>query len=381
MTERITLRGMTWGHIRGYDPMVVTSERFAETHPCVEITWEQRPLQAFADQPIGTMYDSYDLMVIDHPHVGEAAVGGELLPFDGQGYDAELAQLAAESSGVSHPSYEFNGRQWALAIDAATPISIYRPDLLDAAPTQWDEVIALAERGQVIWPIKPINALMSLYNHLANLGKPFGENGVGADQAAATTALEAMRAAAKHLPEQCFAMDPIGAYEWLSVRSSHAYVPYLYGYTNYSRQGFRPHLVQAANIPALGDAGPIGSPIGGTGIAISAKTKHPELALEYAFWIASAECQRGLYFDAGGQPANVVAWKDPACNAASSNFFAATLETLEKSYLRPRHNGYLAFQDIGGDLVHACLRGVTTISDCITALNEAYARSLPNDQR
>lgn len=358
--------------------MIVTSERFAETHPGVNITWEQRPLQAFADQPIGTMSDEYDLMVIDHPHVGEAAVQGELLPFDGQGYDEELAQLAAESVGVSHPSYEFDGRQWGLAIDAASPIAIYRPDKLDAAPTRWDEVIKLAEQGEVVWPVKPINALMSLFNQLANLGQPFGEGDRGADPATATEALEAMRAVTKHLPEECFAMDPIGAYEWLSVRSTHSYVPYLYGYTNYSRPGFRPYLVQAANIPALTDLGPVGSAIGGTGIAISSRTKHPKLALEYAFWIASAECQRGLYFDAGGQPANIVAWRDPSCNAASNNFFSATLETLEKSYLRPRHHGYLAFQDSGGDLVHACLRGDMAIAECISALNDAYARSLPN---
>ena len=379
MTEPITLRGMTWSHIRGYDPMIVTSERFAETHPGVQITWEQRSLQAFADQPIGTMSDNYDLMVIDHPHVGEAAASGELLALDGQGYDAELAQLAAESAGVSHPSYEFSGRQWALAIDAATPISIYRPDLLDAAPTQWSEVIALAERGQVIWPVKPINALMSLFNQLANLGKPFGEGDIGADLSAGITALENMRAVTKHLPAACFSMDPIGAYEWLSVRSTHSYVPYLYGYTNYSRPGFRPHLVLAANIPAVGDAGPVGSPIGGTGIAVSSRTKHPELALEYAFWIASAECQRGLYFEAGGQPGNVVAWRDPACNAASSNFFSNTLTTLEQSYLRPRHHGYMDFQDIGGDIVHACLTGDSTPTECLAALNRAYSRSLPND--
>lgn len=378
MTKLITLRGMTWGHIRGYEPMVATSERFAETHPGVQITWEQRPLQAFADQPIGTMSDEYDLMVIDHPHVGEAAAQGELLAFDGQGYDDQLVQLAAESVGASHPSYEFDGRQWGLAIDAASPISIYRPDKLEAAPTRWDEVIRLAEQGQVIWPVKPVNALMCLFTQLANLGRPFGDGEQGADPATATEALKAMRAVTRHLPEECFSMDPIGAYEWLSVRSSHAYVPYLYGYTNYSRPGFRPYLVQAADIPALSDAGPVGSALGGAGIAISVRTAHPELALEYAFWIASAECQRGLYFQSGGQPANLVAWRDQVCNAASSDFFSATLETLEKSYLRPRHHGYLGFQDSGGDLVHACLHGDMDIAACISALNDAYARSLPN---
>ena len=73
---------MTWDHVRGFDPMVVTSELFAERHPGVSISWEKRSLQAFADQPLGTMSEAYDLMVIDHPHVGDAAFEGDLLALD-----------------------------------------------------------------------------------------------------------------------------------------------------------------------------------------------------------------------------------------------------------------------------------------------------------
>lgn len=127
----VELRGMTWDHTRGYDPMVVTSELFSERHPGVRITWEKRSLQAFADQPLGAMSEAYDLMVIDHPHVGDAAFEGGLLALDGVGRDDQLAELGRQSVGPSHASYSFAGRQWALAIDAATPIAIYRPDLID----------------------------------------------------------------------------------------------------------------------------------------------------------------------------------------------------------------------------------------------------------
>lgn len=373
----LELRGMTWDHARGYDPMVVTSELFAERHPGVRITWEKRSLQAFADQPLGAMSEAYDLMVIDHPHVGDAALEGGLLALDGIGRDEQLAELGRQSVGLSHASYSFAGRQWALAIDAATPIAIYRPDLIDGPAQTWDDVVRLAEARKVIWPLRPVNALMSLFNQLAGIGKPFGEHGQGAEIPVLVEALEQMLRVARHVPVECLSMDPIGAYEWLSTRSSHSYVPYLYGYTNYSRPGFRSHFVQAADIPTLGLLGPVGSPIGGTGIAISARSAHPEPALEYAFWIASAECQRGAYFAAGGQPANLVAWQDSACNAASGQFFASTLLTLEQSYLRPRHRGYLGFQDAGGGLVHACIRGALPVLSCAQAINHAYERSLP----
>jgi multiple sugar transport system substrate-binding protein len=370
------LKGITWDHARGYDPLVATSEQFAEAHAGVRIVWEKRSLQAFADRPLEVMAADYDLMVIDHPHAGAAARSGLLLAFDGAGADDALAVLATQSCGVSHASYEYGGRQWALAIDAAAPVSAYRPDLVNEIPATWNEVIALSERGRVIWPLLPINALMSFYNLLANIGEPFGADGNGVSPASGRAVLEEMLAVARNLPEECFSMDPIGAYEWLSCRSSHGYVPYLYGYSNYSRAGFRPHLVRVADVPALGPDGPVGSTIGGTGVAVSSSCRHPEIARDYALWIASADCQRDVYFRSGGQPANVVAWEDDACNRASHDFFRDTRKTLEFAYLRPRHDGYMDFQDIGGSVIHACLARRESVDKTVHAINEAYAKSI-----
>ena len=60
-----TLKGMTWDHSRGYDPMIATSKNFAERYNNeVSIKWDKRSLQAFADRPIEQMVEEYDLMVI-----------------------------------------------------------------------------------------------------------------------------------------------------------------------------------------------------------------------------------------------------------------------------------------------------------------------------
>ena len=70
----IELKGMTWDHSRGYDPMIATSEEFKKkNNNNIKIHWDKRPLQAFADRPIEEMTDNYDLIVIDYPHVGEIA--------------------------------------------------------------------------------------------------------------------------------------------------------------------------------------------------------------------------------------------------------------------------------------------------------------------
>ena len=79
----IKLKGMTWDHSRGFDPMIATSIEFSERHNNkVNIEWDKRPLQAFADRPIEEMTDDYDLIVIDYPHVGEVAAKGLLQNLD-----------------------------------------------------------------------------------------------------------------------------------------------------------------------------------------------------------------------------------------------------------------------------------------------------------
>ncbi|NRA86054.1 MAG: extracellular solute-binding protein [Rhizobiales bacterium] len=379
MDKTIELNGMTWDHTRGYDPLVVTSHIFCETHPNSNINWQKRSLQAFADEPLDAMAREFDLIVIDHPHLGEAAKSGMLVAFNDICTQAELNTLAQQSTGVSHESYEFENKQWALAIDAATPVAAYRPDLLQDIPQTWQQVITLSQQGSVLWPLIPINALMSFFNLLANINCPFGEGSIGAETDTAVTILEQMRLVSDNIPKQCFNMDPIDAYEWLSSRSSHSYVPFLYGYSNYSRTGFRPHLVKVANIPCLGDDGPIGSPVGGTGIAISKYCKNIEMAKQYALWIASADCQKGVFYRAGGQPANLVAWKDELCNQDSHGFFKDTLETLEKSYLRPRHNGYMAFQDIAGDIIFDFLTNNKSAKATSQKINDEYQRSLDHE--
>jgi len=372
----VKLRGMTWAHARGFDPMVATSAAYAETHPGVTITWERRSLQAFADRPISEMAETYDLMVIDHPHVGEAAKQGNLLPLDGL-RDAEMAALSAGSVGLSHPSYEFEGRQWALPIDAATPVACLRPDRLDRAPRRWSEVLALAQQGQVAFALIPINALMTFFGMARNLDFPVAEEPdrlMVAHHAARV--LDLMREIVALMDPRCLTLDPIGIYDWMGNHADGpAYSPFGYGYTNYSRAGFCPFPLSFRDAPGIEADTPRGTVLGGTGIAVSAFTKHREIAVDYAFWIAGAECQKGLYTASGGQPGHAAAWEDDACNNLTNDFFRNTRPTLQTSWLRPRHDGYLALQDQAGEIVHACLRGEATVPATVDTLDAAYRRS------
>ncbi|MBT6099485.1 MAG: extracellular solute-binding protein [Marinovum sp.] len=377
MAEGVRLKGITWDHSRGYDPMVATSAAFCEVNPGVNITWEKRSLQAFADRPIEEMAGEYDLMVIDHPHVGEVAGSGMLLALDGIGHEDALGALSDQSVGPSHRSYEFDDRQWALAIDAATPVAAFRPDRINEAPRRWSEVLDLARDRQVGFALIPINALMTYFGLAKNKGYGVAEGAELMLAAQSEEILELMREIVDLMDEVCLKLDPIGIYEWLGrTDEAPAYSPFGYGYTNYSRDGYCRFPLVFADAPGFDDNGPRGTVIGGTGVAISARTQHPREATEYAFWIAGAECQKGLFFESGGQPGNASAWEDDACNDKTRNFFRNTRETLETSWLRPRYDGYMNFQALGGDIVHAFLRGNSTVGATVKKLQSAYELSL-----
>ncbi|TJV02034.1 MAG: carbohydrate ABC transporter substrate-binding protein, partial [Mesorhizobium sp.] len=66
----VTLKGMTWSHPRGYDPMVACSGLW-KRQTGVTIEWDKRSLQDFESFAVGDLARAYDLIVIDHPHVGQ----------------------------------------------------------------------------------------------------------------------------------------------------------------------------------------------------------------------------------------------------------------------------------------------------------------------
>ena len=165
------LRGMTWDHPRGYGCIVASSAEYARLTG-VEIRWEKHPLSAFEAAPIQDLAAAHDLMVLDHPHIPEAARAGALAALDGHGHDRELATLAEQSVGRSHETYAYDGHQYGLATDAAAQVAVYRPDLLSEAPRDWDGVFELAREGRVMWPSNPVHALSTLVTLASNEGMP-----------------------------------------------------------------------------------------------------------------------------------------------------------------------------------------------------------------
>ncbi len=289
-----------------------------------------------------------------------------------------MAQLAAESAGPSHASYTYAGHQWALAVDAAMQAAAYRPDLLDEPlPPTWDAVLDLAGRlgragRSIAVPLAPTDCICSFLSLCASLGEGAGSGDNLVSEAVGHAALETLQALAGVAHPASLSWNPIGMLDHMGRADDVVYCPLTFCYTNYSRADYAPHLVRFATIPGVR-----GSLLGGAGIAVSASCAHPEPASAYAAWLCGAEVQRTFYVQNGGQPGNRVAWLDPDANALTHEFFRDTWETLRQAYVRPRHNGFVVFQEGAGRIIHALLRGEGSVINALARLQALYRATLP----
>lgn len=373
------LRGITWGHSRGITPLLAASQRYEELHPGVQIQWKKRTLQEFADFPIEKLTADYDLLIIDHPWVGTAAATGCVLPLDKYLDKEYLDNQLANSVGGSHESYNYDGSQWALAIDAATPAASYRADLLAkngvAVPQTWEEVIVLAAKGKVAVPAIPIDLLMNFYSFcIAHGAVPFANKEEVVDKETGIAAIRTMQQLYSLVDRQLFDCNPIAVAELMSSTDDYWYCPFAYGYSNYSRAGFAKNLLRYADVVSI-NGKKLRTTIGGTGLAVSASSQHKNIAVDFAAWVVSEEIQKTIYVQHGGQPGHLQAWLSPEANSIPNGFFSQVLPVMQNGYIRPRYHGYLYFQDHAGMPLQQCLQWKAEPEEVLTQMNVIYKKS------
>lgn len=374
-------RGITWDHPRGRRWLEASTTMWRERG--IEVAWESQPLEGFEAHPIDELCAAYDLVVLDHPHVGDALGAASLLPLDVV-LGASSPALAERYVGSSLESYKFGGRPWALPIDAATQVSARDARLVSGAPCTWEEVIELGAEVPVALSIAGPHALLSLFSIAASLGAPpIDEPGrPWLDREAAFAALDIMR----RVHETTLARigrgelrdtlndNPIALLERIGSNDALAYVPLVYGYVNYSAPE-REVRVAFTDAPRAVEGGLPGSIIGGTGVAVSAKTLVTDRLRNYLEWLVSPSTQSGFAPDNAGQPATLDAWSDASVDTAAGEFYSSTFETLAAASIRPRYAGFPEAQQAGSAIVRDALEGKLSPSAALDTLDVLAATS------
>ncbi len=375
--SQIHLTGTAWDHMRGFVPKVATAQAFHDANPEVEIAWSKRTLHEFGHAPVEQLAAEFDLIVLDHPFVGELAARRLVHPLNELLSRDELDDLARDSCGLSLSSYIWEGQLWAFPIDAAAPAAVWHPGKLGDTPppTRWSDVLALARSGRVILANFHADCFLNWLGMTTAFGGRPGESpDCIVDRHAGTLAAECLNEVSRIADPRSFETNPIAACRLLASDDRVAYCPMAFTYGVYGAAEYQASPLKFGNPPALGEGSIPRTILGGTGLAISTRCtgRARDVAVRYARYVASRDVQAGLYIQSGGQPARASAWTAARGKNLWNGFFADTAQVMERAIMRPRFTGFVAFQGVAGAFLQAYLRGEIDVADALERLNAAY---------
>ena len=235
----------------------------------------------------------------------------------------------------------------------------------------------LAEQGKVAVPSIPQDTLMNFYMLCSTLGEDVAQRkDEFVSEAIGVKSLEMLRELSVLLNKDCFDWNPIQVYEAMTQTDEFAYCPFAYGYSNYAKPNYARKLLKFADTVTLPGTDRLRTTLGGTGLAISAKSKHKDIAAKYAEFLANPAAQSTFFVEFGGQPGHREAWLADGTNATTDDYFKATLPTLDRAFLRPRYFGHMAFQDNAGAPIRNYLMNGGDAKSLLDQINTLYIESL-----
>lgn len=337
----LSLKGMTWDHPRGYAGLEAAAEQFEAEHG-VSIKWDRRSLQAFADASIDRLAQSYDLIVLDHPHVGLIAETGSLLPL------VQPDDGKAGSLGGSLESYVWKDELWAYPVDAACQVAVKRPDLGARELPNWETAFdATPSEFKLVTPLLPVDAFDMMMTLVAGRGEevlPHSDTRFTSDDSG-LLALKVLKSLYRLGPSEATTWNPIRVLEAMSSTDEFAYSPCLFGYINYARPGYKLHQLGYCDLPSFRGSSLKRGILGGAGIGVSSYTTHPDVARSFARWVASEPVQSSVYLENEGQPAHSATWSNKGTDPRYAGFLQGARATMDAAWTRPRDIWFLGFVD------------------------------------
>lgn len=365
-----TLLGTTWGHARAIDPLRASAVGFTRAHPEVAIEWRVRSLEDFEHGALGTAARSSDLLVIDHPMIGDIAAHGEFLDLAPLLEGEPRARRGEAWIGASLASYADGDALWAVPVDAATIHAAYRPDMLgtgpDAVPRTWSDVVDLGREVRKTGRYLGLAAtghhgFLLLASLMANAGSPLsqGDGPVRFHTSAFLAALESVRAILTLCHPASIGWNSIALHEAMIAADDIVYCPAVYGFATYGEALRRRRLAFAA-FPGVAAPFEAGTALGGAGVAVTSACADPRIAASYLRYLIAPSTQLGVLAAHSGQPAAVEAWSDAPTDARFGGYFSAVRATLASAWTRPRTSSYSIFERRAGTLLQRHWEGTLT---------------------
>lgn len=386
----IRLKGHSWSHKRGYQPLIETAKAYHALHPDVCVDWE---VMSFHDcyhhsrQEAGAGVYETDLVCFDYPNTGDYAGNGWAIPIDEMATPEQMQDLKQDADPASYQSYIANGQLWGLPIDSATIISAYRPDLLgddaSAVPGNWDTLLELARQYH-----KPpdrygfcnqfgggLGAYLLLEGILAALGhESYTAERAGLDRDKARRGLEIVKSVYELSIPSSEQRDHGLGFAFMRNDDRVALTVATFAYSNYFG-GNGPRQITATDMPVMPETGVRTSNIGGVGLAVHSWSKHADIAWDYAWFVMNRQTQRNLYVEAEGQPGRLSALRSNQLNELRGGFGDLLANALDNAYVRPNWPGYHYLEAGSDPIMHRFLQGERTAVQTIDALDRIAEQS------
>lgn len=364
--------GLTWDHPRGYDALAAAA-RASSVESDLDLSWAKQPLEGFESRPIAETLRDYDLVVLDHPHLGDAIDSGQITPLESVFERGEIEAWRGRTIGAAMASYQVGASSYALPLDVAAQVVASNPARLAQLPDTWDDVLSIAGRLPVALSLAGPHALLTFFSLCLSLGaEPGGRNLV--PDAEATEALRIMQFLYAARPIGSERANPIELLDAMSCNEDLALVPLVFGYVTYADPG-RDWPIRFSAAPRFG-SGRRGSVLGGTGIGVSARTSVSVPLLDHLRWLMREDTQAGFIPAHSGQPSARAAWLDAEVNWTVGNFYVETLATVETAWVRPRFAGYVTFQNAAADRLRAWLHEGSVPATFLKAMRALWIAAL-----
>ena len=292
--------------------------------------------------------DSMDILGMDVTWTQEFASANWIKEFTGD------IKSEVENGTLEGPlaSGEYNGKLYAAPNNTNVQLLWYRKDLVPQPPKTWAEMIQMSQQlkaegkpYQILTMGAQYEGLVVLFNSLVASagGHVVSDDGKTAVMDAGTVkALETMKTFATAGVTSPSFSNAIEDDVRLAYQGGNAAFELNWPYVWASMQSDAPDVAKNtawARYPGIDDGTPSVTTIGGSNMAVSSYSKHPDLAFDAIKCLRGPDSQKKLAIEAGQAPSIESVYNDPEMDKAYP-MKETLLEELKTSSPRPRTPAY-----------------------------------------